>query len=97
MNNMFGGNSNLPPGCSINDIPGNRPEDIATEQAEDNLLDKLAKAGLEPGEYLIVLRAGLAAVKAARQVRKFDCKQCQDDYELRIDLLKNKLDRKEEE
>ena len=32
MRNIFGDGSNLPPGCSVNDIPGNRPEDEAWEK-----------------------------------------------------------------
>lgn len=78
---MFGGNSNLPPGCSINDIPGNRPEDIAQENAENRLLDRLAWASLEPEEYEIVLRAGLAAVKAHRILSKYYCNNCTRDDE----------------
>jgi len=35
MNNIFGGGSNLPPGCSVNDIPGNSPEDGRWEAIED--------------------------------------------------------------
>ena len=35
--------SNLPPGCSESDIPGNRPEDVAW----DNLLDEIAGSGLD--------------------------------------------------
>ncbi len=38
--NIFGGNSNLPPGCSVSDIPGNRPEDEAWERIYDNFWDK---------------------------------------------------------
>jgi len=29
----------LPPGCSINDIPGNRPEDVKWEAIIDNFFD----------------------------------------------------------
>jgi hypothetical protein len=38
---------NLPPGCSVNDLPGNRPEDVAWERFEEQvfkdyqLLDRL--------------------------------------------------------
>lgn len=32
----------LPPGCSMSDIPGNRPEDIADEQIRDNIDNALA-------------------------------------------------------
>jgi len=40
MNSIFGGNSNLPPGCRISDIPGNRPEDEYWESIVENLWDK---------------------------------------------------------
>ncbi len=29
--------SNLPPGCSDSDIPGNRPEDVALEDFHDKI------------------------------------------------------------
>lgn len=31
--------SNLPPGCSVSDIPGNRPEDEAWELLFDDILN----------------------------------------------------------
>lgn len=40
MNNIFGGNSNLPPGYRVSDIPGNRPEDEAWEIIYDNFWNK---------------------------------------------------------
>lgn len=47
----------LPPGCSINDIPGNRPEDIALEDAEQKIVDELfdAKASICDYELIAVL------------------------------------------
>ncbi len=38
--NIFGGNSNLPPGVRVSDIPGNRPEDEAWENIYNNFWDK---------------------------------------------------------
>lgn len=38
--------SNLPPGCSVADIPGNRPEDLEW----DRLWDEMADWGLDPAE-----------------------------------------------
>lgn len=38
--NIFGGNSNLPPGVRVSDIPGNRPEDEAWERIYDKFWDK---------------------------------------------------------
>jgi hypothetical protein len=40
MHNIFGGNSNLPPGCRVSDIPGNRPEDAEWEIIYDNFWNK---------------------------------------------------------
>ena len=37
-------NDNLPPGCSVNDIPGNRKEDIEFERAFDQALDIIRAA-----------------------------------------------------
>lgn len=34
------GDRNMPPGVSVNDIPGNRPEDLKYEEFWDNLLSK---------------------------------------------------------
>ena len=39
MANIFGGNSNLPPGCRVNDIPGNRPEDAEWEEITNKFWD----------------------------------------------------------
>lgn len=36
----------LPPGVSVRDIPGNRPEDEAAETLVDKVFDVLEKAGL---------------------------------------------------
>ena len=36
----------LPPGVSVRDIPGNRPEDEAAETLADKVFDVLEKAGL---------------------------------------------------
>lgn len=37
---IFGGGSNLPPGCRVSDIPGNRPEDEMWESIIENFWDK---------------------------------------------------------
>jgi len=45
---------NLPPGCSVNDIPGNRPEDIAEEAFWDILIGRVEAeggSGLPAGWY----------------------------------------------
>jgi hypothetical protein len=39
----------LPPGCSVSDIPGNRPEDLRREALEDKIWDALEKSGLTHG------------------------------------------------
>ena len=38
---------NLPPGCSVRDIPGNRPEDDAAEAAYDQLYTELEEQGFD--------------------------------------------------
>jgi hypothetical protein len=52
--------SNLPPGVSVSMLPGNRPEDIAQEAAEEKLLDVLSIENLSSLEYEIVGEMGLA-------------------------------------
>lgn len=39
--------SNLPPGCSINDIPGNRPEDAEYEALMTEFYESLTKEELD--------------------------------------------------
>jgi hypothetical protein len=39
--------SNLPPGCSVSDIPGNRPEDAEWEEMNDCLFQVLDQQGFE--------------------------------------------------
>lgn len=58
--------SNLPPGCSVNDIPGNRPEDMAWEEIDVWATERFAEAGLSLEEYQRAVMAGIAAVKAQR-------------------------------
>lgn len=62
--------SNLPPGCSLSDIPGNRPEDFAIVEAEEKLMDICATEHLTPDEYMIVAKIGIIAVKEARDLHK---------------------------
>src|SRR6184192_1466993 len=42
--------SNLPPGVSVNDIPGNRPEDSQLEWAYERLCTVLKEIALECGQ-----------------------------------------------
>ena len=59
--------SNLPPGVTESMIPGNRPEDMARESAEEKLLDALSAENLTPFEYEIVREVGIKAVRAFRE------------------------------
>ena len=73
--------SNLPPGVTVSMIPGNRPEDIAQDAAEEKLLDSLSVENLSPCEYEIVREVGLTAVKVfrkfvAEEVRE-RCAECE--------------------
>jgi hypothetical protein len=38
---------NLPPGCNVSDIPGNRPEDEAAEALWDTIADILTLGGVD--------------------------------------------------
>jgi hypothetical protein len=49
--------SNLPPGVSVSDIPGNRPED----EAWDDIFNQILESGLEPNEVRELLRKDLNA------------------------------------
>jgi hypothetical protein len=64
---------NLPPGCSVRDLPGNSPEAERAEAAELALMEKLAELGATPEEYAIVLAVGEAAIVAARAFAKTEC------------------------
>lgn len=37
---------NLPPGCQVNDIPGNRPEDVLRDRIEDEVADSWSNGGV---------------------------------------------------
>lgn len=43
---------NLPPGCNVSDIPGNRPEDDANEMFWNALSEKFTESNPELNEYL---------------------------------------------
>jgi hypothetical protein len=62
------GGFNLPPGCSVNDIPG------ATEHALESVMewavDRLIRGCNSPEEVRIAVIVGLAAVRTARPVVK---------------------------
>ena len=78
MNNIFGGGDNLPPGCSVNDIPGCRPEDEAREKlaegfwsdknnCPDELWQKFQDADLDGDLCFVVdnaIQFGIATVEA---------------------------------
>lgn len=57
---------NLPPGCSINDIPGNRPEDIAWEKFYDTIAGDSSFYGMTDMDALWAWKAGLAVYRTAR-------------------------------
>ena len=43
---------NLPPGCSVSDIPGNRPEELAAEALCEDIADIMMNAGCPDDERL---------------------------------------------
>jgi len=59
---------NLPPGCSVSDIPGNRPEDEKIEAAYDLIDELLFKARLSPEEVVMAVKGGIAFVLAGRDI-----------------------------
>jgi hypothetical protein len=85
--------SNLPPGVTVSMLPGNRPEDIARENAEEKLMDALIDAELTPSEYDIVREVGINAVKVFRECLKEDVQETWIACEERIASLKNEIDR----
>ena len=58
--------SNLPPGVSVSDIPGNRPEDDAWDELVESIGTDAAEANMTDTDVLVAWRMGLAAYKAAR-------------------------------
>lgn len=52
-------NSNLPPGCSPNDIPGNSSEDVAMEKQ----IDRIYAADIDAETLMFVLDVGFAVLK----------------------------------
>ena len=59
--------SNLPPGCSVSDIPGNRPEDLEWENAIDWIVDEANRMRLSTKELVLAWRLGAAALETALQ------------------------------
>jgi len=62
----FGGASNLPPGCSMSDLPGSRPEDIRMEKAYEQFLDFLDEIVESSEDYEImqtIVKSGLPAMR----------------------------------
>lgn len=51
--------SNLPPGVSTSDLPGNRPEDLAWEEFHEWLGDQTADQGFDPTEAREIWLNGL--------------------------------------
>lgn len=89
--------SNLPPGVSVSMLPGNRPEDIAQEAAEEKLLDALSVENLSPPEYEIVGEVGLSAVKVfrkclAEEVRE-RCSECEMSIGRRATVFEEREDK----
>ena len=52
--------SNLPPGCSVSDIPGNRPEDARW----DRIMEALGELSIDDAERAVAM--GIAALGADR-------------------------------
>jgi hypothetical protein len=73
---------NLPPGCNVSDLPGNRPEDEQLESAEGALMDELCKIRAQPEEYAIVIAVGVAAIKSHRALVKDIRKEWACDAEM---------------
>ena len=84
--------SNLPPGVTVSMLPGNRPEDMDREHAEEKLLDALIDEDLSPSEYEIVREVGLKAVKLFRERLKAEMQETWAACSERIDSLQDEID-----
>jgi hypothetical protein len=89
--------SNLPPGVSVSMLPGNRPEDIVQEAAEEKLLDVLSVENLSPSEYEIVREVGINAVKVFRECLVPEVRERCAECEMSIKMRAIALDRKDDE
>ena len=89
--------SNLPPGVSVSMLPGNRPEDIAQEAAEEKLLDSLSVENLSPCEYEIVGEVGLSAVKVFRKCLTEELRERCSECEMSIGRPATVLNEKEDD
>lgn len=77
---------NLPPGCSVSDLPGNRPEDAAWEAAEEWALEELSKACLSLSEYRRAVLIGIAAVNAERKEINEAVNEAVGEYKLEQEM-----------
>jgi len=76
---------NMPPGCSVSDIPGNRPEDLAAEAAADavyNFIGRCLLTGFKDGNPVTLpLEIDEEFVeKLAEWVDEMTCKAYGDGY-----------------
>lgn len=62
--------SNLPPGVSDSDLPGNRSEYIAEEEFIEWMMDRFWEENLTIGEMYLAVSAGIIYVKAGRVKEK---------------------------
>ena len=100
MSNIFSSGFNLPPSCSVNDIPGNSPEDAKWEQltskfwgnkenCTDELWEKFAAAKLEDDLMDIVDKAIEYGIDYAEKSDYDDYEASKEFKKLMIeDLLK---------
>jgi len=58
--------SNLPPGVSDSDIPGNRPEDMAWERLHECIDDVISREGMSDMDAWVAWKLGVDAWKAAK-------------------------------
>ncbi len=70
MGNIFGDSSNLPPGCSVNDIPGNRPEDVEWETMLENFFDRKRIRNRRFG--IPISKQEMRAMSAIYRAKKYD-------------------------
>lgn len=76
--------SNLPPGCTLSQIPGNTPEDTLDQEAwdefEKSMLEDQDTHNLTGEECLIIWRVGLAHVLSERKASNGTVREAPPEY-----------------
>jgi len=65
--------SDLPPGCNVSDIPGNRPEDEAWDRFFETVTKDSEWCGLDAVDAMLAWQVGLASFRRMKDSKEPQC------------------------